>query len=305
MKAVVMHQYGGPEVLSYEEFPEPAVQKGEVLVHVAAASVNPFDLKIRSGALKDLWPLTFPAILGLDVSGTVEEVGAGLTGFAYGDKVFAHTLQGTYATHCIVKAQDLAKVPEELDLIEAAALPTVTTTGAQLAALAVRQGAGETVLITGAAGNVGRSAICVAKEKGATVIAAVLRRQIDEALAAGADQVVALDDENAFESLELVDSVADTINGPVAGKLIAKIKPGGIFASVLGAPAAAAAYPQVQVETMQVKTDPMTQLRMAYAVVEHRLAIPLGERFELKDAAKAHAADEKGARGKLLLVASR
>jgi len=303
MKAVVMHRYGGPEVLTYEEFADPAVQAGEVLVHVAATSVNPFDVKIRSGALKDLLPLTFPAILGLDVSGTVEEVGPGLTGFAYGDKVFAHTLQGTYATHCIVKAQDLAKVPEELDLIEAAALPTVTTTGAQLAALALREGAGETVLITGAAGNVGRSAICVAKEKGATVIAGVLKRQAEEALAAGADQVVALDDEKALENLEMVDSVADTISGPVAARLIAKIKPGGIFASVLGAPATATAYPQVQVKVMQVKTDPMTQLRMAYAVVERRLAIPLGERFELKDAAKAHAAAEKGARGKLMLLA--
>jgi NADPH:quinone reductase-like Zn-dependent oxidoreductase len=301
MKAAVMHQYGRPEVLHYEELPNPVIQPGEVLVHVAATSVNPFDLKIRSGAVKEWVPLTFPAILGLDVSGTVEDVGPGVTGFAYGDKVFAHTIQ-TYASHCVVKAQELAKIPEGLDLIDAAALPTVTTTGAQLAALALKQGTGETVLITGAVGNVGRSAMCIAKERGATVIAGVLKRQAVDALAAGADWVVALDDQNVVGALQLVDSVADTIGGPIAAKLITKVKPGGIFASVLGAPTAAAANPQVQVKTMQVKADPVTQLRMAYAVVEGRLAIPIGERFEMKDAAKAHTAAETGAPGKLLLL---
>ena len=302
MKAAVMHQYGRPEVLHYEELPNPVIQPGEVLVHVAATSVNPFDLKIRSGAVKEWLPLTFPAILGLDVSGTVEDVGPGVTRFAYGDKVFAHTTQ-TYATHCVVKEQELAKIPEELDLIDAAALPTVTTTGAQLAALALKQGTGETVLITGAVGNVGRSAMCIAKERGATVIAGVLKRQAVDARAAGADWVVALDDENVVGALQLVDSVADTIGGPIADKLITKVKPGGIFASVLGVPTAAAANPQVQVKTMQVKADPLTQLRMAYAVVEGRLAIPIGQRFEMKDAAKAHTAAETGAKGKLLLLA--
>jgi NADPH:quinone reductase-like Zn-dependent oxidoreductase len=301
MKAVVVNEYGNPEVLKYEEFPTPAVQPGEVLIHIAATSINPIDLKMRSGAVKEWFPLTFPAILGLDVSGTVEDVGPGVTNFTYGDKVFAHSVQ-SYATHCVVKAQNLAKVPSELDLLDAAALPTVTTTGAQLADLALGQGAGKLVLITGAAGNVGRSAVCAAKEKGATVIAGVRKNQADEALAAGADRVVALDDKDAVEALHSIDSVADTIGGPIADLLISKIKPGGIFASVLGSPAAAASNPQVQVKTMQVKQDPVGLVRMAYAVVEGRLTIPMGQRFALKDAAKAHAAAESGVAGKILLV---
>ena len=86
MKAIVIHGYGGPEVLKYEDYPDPVPGAGEVLVKVAAASVNPFDFKIRSGSLRDLIPITFPAILGIDVSGTVESVGPGVTTFAPGDK---------------------------------------------------------------------------------------------------------------------------------------------------------------------------------------------------------------------------
>jgi NADPH:quinone reductase-like Zn-dependent oxidoreductase len=301
MKAVVLHEYGAAETLRYEEFPDPSLGAGEVLVHIAATSINPIDLRIRSGAVKNLFPLEFPAILGLDLSGTVEEVGPGVEGFSYGDKVFAHAVR-TYASHCVVKASLLAKVPEEVDLIEAAALPTVTTTGAQLAALALKQDDGETILVAGAVGNVGRSAVCTAKERGATVFAGVLKRQLHEALAAGADRAVALDDPKDLEQLPAVDAIADTIGGRVADALIGKVKSGGVFASVLGPPSTASSHPEVQVKTMQVKSEPVTLLRMTYAVVEGRLKIPLGPRFQLKDAAKAHAAAENRVAGKILLV---
>jgi NADPH:quinone reductase-like Zn-dependent oxidoreductase len=301
MNAAVLHRYGGAEALQYEEFLDPTLGAGEVLVHTAATSINPIDLRIRSGAVRDLFPLEFPAILGLDLSGTVEEVGPGVEGFSSGDKVFAHAVR-TYASHCVVKAGQLAKVPEELDVIEAAALPTVTTTGAQLVALALKQGDGETILVAGAVGNVGRSAVCTAKERGATVIAGVLKRQVDEALAAGADRAVALDNPRDLEQLPTVDAVADTIGGLVGDVLIGKVKPGGVFASVLGPPSTASRYSEVAVKTMQVKSDPVTLLRMAYAVVEGRLEIPLGPRFPLKDAAKAHAAAENRVAGKILLV---
>src|ERR1700747_694788 len=136
MKAIVIHGYGGPEVLKYEDYPDPVVGEGEVLVKVAASSVNPFDFKVRSGAMKDFIPLTFPAVLGIDVSGIVESVGPGVTTFTPGDNVFAIASQA-YATRCLVKATALAKIPEGANLVETAALPTVTTTGAQLASLAL------------------------------------------------------------------------------------------------------------------------------------------------------------------------
>src|ERR1700761_2700597 len=115
MKAVVLHQYGPPKNLKYEDFENPKANQGEVLVQVHAIGVNPIDWKIRSGAMKGQFSIDFPAILGYDIAGVVNEVGKGVTDFAVGDRVFART-GGAYAELAIVKAQELAKVPEGLDL---------------------------------------------------------------------------------------------------------------------------------------------------------------------------------------------
>ena len=301
MKAIVIHGYGGPEVLKYENYPDPVPGAGEVLVKVAASSVNPFDFKVRSGSLRDFIPITFPSVLGLDVSGTVESVGPGVTMFAPGDKVFAAASQ-TYAAYCVVKAAHLVKIPEGADLVEMAALPTVTTTGGQLGSLALGGKTRATVLVTGATGNVGRSAVYTAKSRGASVVAGVLKRQVTKAQAIGADSIVALDDAEAVEALEPFDAVADTVDGPTADEVIKKIKSGGIFASVLGPPSTAANYPMVQVKPMAVSPDPGLLLEMAEAVQKGAFSIPLGQKLSLADAAKAHAAAEKGSAGKILLL---
>jgi NADPH:quinone reductase-like Zn-dependent oxidoreductase len=301
MKAIVIHGYGGPEVLKYEDYPDPVPGAGEVLVRVAASSVNPFDFKVRSGSLRDFIPITFPAVLGLDVSGTVESVGPGVTTFAPGDNVFAAGSQ-TYAARCVVEAAHLVKIPEGADVVQMAALPTVTTTGGQLASFALGGKTGATVLVTGAVGNVGRSAVYTAKSRGARVVAGILKRQVAKAQAMGADSIVALDDAEAVEALEPVDAVADTVGGPTADEVIKKVKSGGIFASVLGPPSTAASYPKVQVKPMVVSPDPALLLEMAEAVQKGAFSIPLGEKFSLVDAAKAHAAAEKGSAGKILLL---
>src|SRR5579864_1644214 len=207
MKAVVVHQYGGPEVLKFEEYPDPVPGPGEVLVRVAATSVNPIDYKRRAGLTKDFYPLQFPGLIGVDIAGTVVKLGPGVEGFSVGDQVFAMT-DYTYAELCVVKAAKLAKVPEGLDLIEAAALPLVTVTGNQLlAATGIK--AGQTVMVVGAIGSVGRSAVFTAKDRGASVIAGVLTRQINEAKTVGADHVVATDDDAAIANLPMLDAVAD------------------------------------------------------------------------------------------------
>jgi len=301
MKAIVVHQYGGPEVLKFEEYPDPVPGSGEVLVRVAAASVNPIDYKRRAGLTKDFYPLQFPGLIGVDVSGTVVKLGPGVEGFSVGDRVFAMA-DNTYAELCVVKASVLEKVPKGLDLIEAAALPLVTVTGNQLlSATGIK--AGQTVLVLGAAGNVGRSAVFTAKQRGAVVIAGVLKRQIDEAKTVGADQVVATDDDNAIANLPALDAVADAVGGRTAEKLIAKVKPGGVFAAVNGAPQNAAEYPSVKVVSVFSKFDRETLELMAEAVRDGRLVIPIGERLPLSEAAKAQAAAEKGGIGKILLVA--
>jgi NADPH:quinone reductase-like Zn-dependent oxidoreductase len=301
MKAIVVHQYGGPEVLKFEDYPDPVPGPGEVLVRVAASSVNPIDYKRRAGLTKDFYPLQFPGLIGVDVSGTVVKIGPGVDGFSVGDEVFAMA-DNTYAQLCVVKAAVLAKVPKGLDLIQAAALPLVTVTGNQLLA-ATEIKAGQTVLVVGAVGNVGRSAVFTAKSRRATVIAGVLKRQTDEAKTVGADQVLATDDDTAIANFPPVDAVADTVDGKTAEKLIAKVKPGGVFATVLEVPQNAAKYPSVKVVHVFSKFDRKTLEFMAEAVRDGKLTIPISEKLPLSEAAEAQATAEKGGGGKILLVA--
>ena len=200
-----------------------------------------------------------------------------------------------------MKADALADIPEGLDLILAAALPLVTVTGNQLLA-ATGIEAGQTVLVLGAVGNVGRSAVFIAKDRGATVIAGVLKRQMDEAKSVGADQVVATDDESAIANLPPLDAVADTVGGRIAEKLIAKVKPGGVFASVAGTPQNAAEYPSVKAVFVFSHFDRDTLQFMAEAVRDGKLVIPIGPRLPLSQAAEAQTAAEKGGIGKILLL---
>ena len=234
-------------------------------------------------------------------SGTVVEIGPGVEGFSIGDNVFAMA-DDTYAELCVVKASVLAKVPTGLDLIRAAALPLATTTGNQLSS-ATGIKAGQTILVVGAIGSVGRSAVFTAKVRGATVIAGVLKKQLDQAKSIGADRVVATDDDDAIANLELLDAVADTVGGRTAEKLIAKVKPGGVFATVLGAPQNAAKYPSVKMAPVFSKFDRKTLEFMAEAVRDGKLIIPISQTLPLSEAAKAQAAAEKGGIGKILLVA--
>ena len=301
MKAVVVHQYGGPEVLKFEEYPDPVPGPGEVLVRVAASSVNPIDYKRRAGLTKDFYPLKFPGLIGVDLSGTVAKIGPGVEDFSVGDQVFAMA-DNTYAELCVVKADVLAKVPKGLDLIQAAALPLVTTTGNQLL-LATGVKAGQTVLIVGAAGNVGRSAAFTAKARGAIVVAGVLKRQIDDAKNVSADRFVATDDDTAIANLSPLDAVADTVGGRTAKKLIARVKPEGVYASVVGAPQNAAEYPSVKVVKVFSKFDRKTLEFMAEAVRDGKLVIPISQKLPLSEAAEAQATAEKGGVGKILLVA--
>ncbi len=306
MKAIVVHQYGGPEVLKFEDYPDPVPGAGEVLVRVAASSVNPIDYKRRAGLTQDFYPMKFPGLIGVDISGTVIKLGAGVEDFSVGDQVFAMA-DNTYAELCVVKAAVLAKVPKGLDLIQAAALPLVTTTGNQLL-LATGVTAGQAVLVVGAGGNVGRSAVFTAKARGATVIAGVLKRQIvdlqsGDGKTVGADQFVATDDDTAIANLPPLDAVADAVGGRTAEKLIAKVKPGGVYASVVGLPQNAAEYPSVKVVHVFSKFDRKTLEFMAEAVRDGKLVIPISQKLPLSEAAEAQATAEKGGSGKILLVA--
>jgi NADPH:quinone reductase-like Zn-dependent oxidoreductase len=304
MKAVVLHEYGGPEKLRFEDnVAEPQVSGSTVLIATAAASVNPIDWKIRSGMRQKDFPLSFPAILGRDVSGTVRAVGTNVKHFKAGDRVLALTY-ATYAELVAVDDSDVAHLPDGLDLADAAAIPLIALTGDQLVRLAANVKKGQVVLISGALGSVGRAAVHTAKKIGALVVAAVRGRELEEARSLGVSDVLAVDDDKAIESFRLVDAIADTVGGEVAAKLIAKVKQGGSFgyASVLPQ-GAAAQNPTMKIARVSTRPDPSKLREFADDVRDGKFVLPIGRRMPLRDAAEAHVLGEKGGIGKILLLA--
>ncbi|MGO9936127.1 MAG: NADP-dependent oxidoreductase [Terracidiphilus sp.] len=302
MKAVVLHEYGGPDKLKYEEWDDPQAGDGQILIRVVAAGINPIDWKIRSGAMKTLMPLELPAILGYDYSGVVRSVGKGVEDYAEGDMVFGRAGR-TYAELLLADPAGLSKLPKGVDHIEAAALPVVLNTGQQLIVQAGKVQPGQTVVITGALGSVGRTAVWVARKLGAHVIAGVRGSQKMAAEELRADAVLALDSRQEMDSLGLVEVVADTIGGNVGDALMAKVKPGGIYASVVGPPPNAKLHPTVKVEAFGSHPDAASMRSLAEDVANGKFRIPVDRTIPLADAAKAHAEAEKGGIGKVLLLA--
>jgi NADPH:quinone reductase-like Zn-dependent oxidoreductase len=302
MQAVVLHEYGGPSNLKYEDFADPKPGSGEVLLRVHAVSLNPIDWKMRSGSAKDRFPLTLPAILGRDVAGLVLQLGEGITGFKEGDRVFA-VAHATYAELCVVKASELALIPEGLDLTVASTVPLVSITGDQLLHLGAKVESGQALLLTGALGSVGRIALYGAIEAGVKVIAGVRKNQIDEALALGATAAIDISSDDEIAKLGLLDAVADTIGGPIGAKLIAKVKPGGNYGSVVGPPSNAALHPTVQINAIGATPNPDTLVHYAEAIRDNKLKLPIDRLLPLAEAAEAHAIAEKGGVGKIILTA--
>jgi NADPH:quinone reductase-like Zn-dependent oxidoreductase len=308
MKAVVLHEYGGPSKLRYEDFEDPKPGPGEVLVRVQAVSLNPIDWKMRSGAAKDRFPVTFPAILGRDVAGVVRELGPDVKGFKEGDRVFALAF-GTYAELCVVKASELSLIPETaagkdpFDMTIASTIPLVALTGDQLIHRGTKAEAGQTIFLSGALGSVGRIALYCALESGIKVIVGVRKKQIAEALALGATAAIDIDDDDELSRLGIVDAVADTIGGPIATKLIAKVKPGGNFGSVVGPPANAALHPTIHINAFMAEPNPATVVHYAEAIRDNKLKLPLDRVLPLADAAEAQTIAEKGGVGKIVLTA--
>jgi len=300
----VLHEYGGPENLKFEDnVAEPQVSGNTVLIVAAAASVNPIDWKLRSGAMQKMVPLTFPAILGRDISGIVRAVGANVKHFKVGDRVLALSNK-TYAELVAVDDSDVTHLPDGVDLTDAAAIPLISLTGDQLVRIATNVQKGQVVLITGALGSVGRAAVHTAKKIGAQVIAGVRGKELDAARSLGVSDVLAIDDDQAIEKFRLVDAVADTVGGDVAAKLLAKVKPGGSFGYTTMLPESAAAKnPTVKATRVGARPDPSKVREFADDVRDGKFILPIGRRMPLRDAAEAHVLGEKGGVGKIILLA--
>ena len=304
MKAIVLHEYGGPEKLKFEDnVPDPQVSGDTVLIAASAASVNPIDWKVRSGARQKDFPLSFPAILGRDVSGVVRAVGANVKHFKPGDRVLALS-SATYAELVAAPDSEVTHLPDGVDLVDAAAIPLIALTGDQLVRHATNLRKEQTVLVTGALGSVGRAAVHTAKKMGVQVLAGVRKKQLEDARSLGVSGVVAIDDDEAIAKLGLVDAIADTVGGGVAAKLIAKVKQGGSFgyASVLPE-GTAALNPTVKITRVFARPDPSKVREFADDVRDGKFVLPIGRRLPLSDAAAAQVLAEKGGIGKIILLA--
>jgi NADPH:quinone reductase-like Zn-dependent oxidoreductase len=303
MKAVRIYEYGGPEVLKYElDVPEPTLGADMVLIEAVATSVNPIDWKIRSGARQKDFPLALPAILGKDVSGVVRAVGSDIRHFKSGDRVLG-TADSTYAQFVSVQGVQLTHLPDGVDLIDAAAIPLVSLTGDQLVRLATRAVSGQTILVSGALGSVGRAAVHTAKKLGARVIAGVRGSQLGEVAKLGISHAVAIDDDAAIEGLEMVDGVADTVGGETAAKLFGKIRNGGRFGYASVFPAEAAAKnPTVEVTRVFARPDASKVREFADDIRDRVFSLPISQRLPLRDAATAHALMQNGGAGKIVLL---
>jgi NADPH:quinone reductase-like Zn-dependent oxidoreductase len=303
VKAVRLYEYGGPENLKYEEnAPEPTLDADSVLVEAAAASVNPVDWKIRSGARQKDFPMTLPVILGRDVSGVVRAVGANVRAFRAGDRVAATTTE-TYAQFVAVKGSILTHLPDGVNLVDAAAIPMIALTGDQLVRLASKAQSGQTLLVSGALGSVGRAAVHVAKKLGLKVIAGVRARQVAQARTLGVSDVLAIDDDSAIAGLAMVDCVADTVGGEIAAKLFGRVKNGGNFgyASVLPED-----VPQrnatITVTRVFARPDASKVREFADDIRDGKFVLPISRRMPLRETAEAHALMQKGGAGKIVLV---
>jgi NADPH:quinone reductase-like Zn-dependent oxidoreductase len=193
MKAVRYHSYGDSDVLVYEEADRPAAGAGQVVLKVAGAAFNPLDVAIRAGFVQQVFPVTFPHTPNFDVAGVVTEVGEGVRGWSTGDAVIAYlpvTAPGAAAEYVAAPAEALAAAPRAVELADAAALPSAGLTAWQSLFEHAGLQAGQSILINGAGGAVGRYAVQLAKQAGAIVTATASARSTGRVRSYGADRVI-------------------------------------------------------------------------------------------------------------------
>jgi NADPH:quinone reductase-like Zn-dependent oxidoreductase len=303
MRAVRQHELGGPEVLAVEEVPKPEPGPTEVLVRTVAAGVNPVDWKVRAGGGLLGEP---PFTVGWDVAGVVEAVGSGVTWLAAGDRVFGMPRfpreAACYAEYVVSPSRQLARIPDGLDDVEAAAVPLAGLTAWQSLVDTAGVGEGSRVLVLGAAGGVGHLAVQIAAARGAWVAGTssaakhgFLRELgIDEAL--DRDEPVVVGD---------VDVVLDAVGGEVGLGALPALRDGGVLVTVSGSSVPGlveAAAGRVRVAGILVEPDRVGMQALAALAAEGKLRPQVERTFPLEEAGAAHALGEQGrTRGKLVL----
>ena len=307
MRKVIQTGYGGTEVLRLVEAERPAPGPGEVLVRVHGSGVNPADWKTRAGIAHRFAEPPFTP--GLDLAGVVETAGDGVTGFRPGDRVFAMVLppRGAQAEYVVVPAGSLGRLPDGIDLVHAAALPTAGLTAWQSVVRVAGVRPGQRVLVHAAAGGVGHLAVQFAKARGAYVIGTARERNHAFVRGLGADEVIDYRTTDFTEAVTDVDLVLDTVGGDTGHRSIAALRPGGLLVTIVDR--ADAALKQATVTAgrrftgVTVEPDHVGLQALAALADAGQLRPYVEHTLPLAEAPKAHALIESGrTQGKIVLT---
>jgi len=306
MKAVVIHEYGGPEVLKYEDVPQPEPKQDQLRIRVVAAGVNPVDGMIRSGMFDKEGHRAFPVILGGDISGVAEWVGSNITKFKSGDPVFAYVSldnSGGYAQYAVVTEREAAPKPKSLTYVEAAAVPIVALTAWQALIDTAKLKAGQTVLIHGGSGGVGSFAIQIAKAHGAKVIATASTANQELLKQLGADVAIDYTKQNFENIAKDVDVVLDSIGKDTLARSYGVVKKGGIIVSLVARPDPAELEKHgIRGEALSVDPNSDELSEIGKLIDEKKINVIVSQTFPLSEARKAQEQVATGhTRGKIVL----
>jgi NADPH:quinone reductase-like Zn-dependent oxidoreductase len=306
MKAAYFERFGGPEVLQYGDLPDPIAAAGEVVVDVHAASINAADWKFRSGAYERYSQKKFPLIPGRDFSGVVSAVGGGVTDLKPGDAVFGVLdagREGTYCEKIAITAAIVAKKPEALSHVNAAALALTGLTAIDSVDNTLKLKRGETILIQGGAGGVAGFAIQFAKHIGARVITTTSAANRDYVKSLGADEIIDYNTQDFTKLVSGCDAVFDTVGGDIAQKSFAVLKPGGRAAFIAsGMEAPKPSRGDVTSLRPPVGRARAPLERIAKLFQDGAIRAPEVKIYPLSEAAEAHRLSQsRHFRGKLIL----
>jgi NADPH:quinone reductase-like Zn-dependent oxidoreductase len=303
MKAIVVHEHGGPEVLKYEDTPRPQPKEDEILIRVMAAGVNPVDAYIRAGRYGGG---KLPYIPGKDVAGIVEKTGAKITKFKVGDPVYAFLSSGGYAQFAIATENDAALKPKSISFDQAAAVPLAATTAWQALVDTAKLQKGQTVLIHGGSGGVGHFAVQIAKARGAKVIATASTANQDLLRQLGVDEPIDYTKTKFEGVVKNVDVVLNAVRDDTLARSYGVVKKGGIIVSITGPPdpAKLAEY-GIRGTAMRTHQDANVLVELAKLIDAGKIRPVVSQVFPLSEASKAHQQIEtRHTRGKIVLSVS-
>jgi alcohol dehydrogenase len=307
MKAAQINSYGDPSVMKINEIDTPTMQDNQVLVEVHASSINPFDGKLRSGAMKTFIPLTFPVTLGGDIAGIVTEVGPRVTTIAVGDKVYGQAAavagnSGAFAEFAATSVEEISQMPRNLDFKQAASLPLVGVSALQALTEHINLQKGQKIFVTGGAGGIGTIAIQIAKHIGAYVATTATGKGLEITRQLGADEVIDYKTQDFTEILHDFDAVYDLV-GTEFEKTFQILKKEGKVVSMIAQPNEERAN-QLGITPIRLSTKVTTERLIKLAeLVEAGVVQPqIDTVFRLDDIAEAFVSKENGtAAGKVVI----